>query len=695
MLSQALEASSRTFDRKLVQVYGGDDQAGRAVGLGQGRGWVYRCSLACPKDGRGRCTGCLFVSRLPGQHDRTRGGTGGGPGVFARSDDKQRVLDAGDIVRVVGEQVALKQKGREFVGLCPFHDDHSPSMCVVPHKQIYHCFSCGAGGDVFSFVMNYHKMSFREALEHLAEKFGVTLTPWTPRGGGEATPDAGSSRADLLAANQAASGFFRAILNHPEHGRAARELVERRGLTPAMVDAFQIGAAPDKWDGLALTVASKGLSVESFRAAGLLKARDNAPGLYDAMRHRLIFPIHDQIGRVVGFGGRRINDEDEPKYLNSPESAIFDKSTTLYALHQAAQAVRVTRVAIVTEGYMDAIACHQAGVNNAVATLGTALTTGNARVLKRLCDTVVLLFDGDEAGQRAAERAVEVFFAEPVDVRIATLAPFTDAKDPDELLKRDGGREVFDRVIAGAIDPLELLFRREAGRMEGMGLSARSRAVEEFVGRLLDLGLDRIERVRYQLIVKKLAGVAGVDWDTITGAIADRRGRRRPASVGAAAPVDEVVLARRSVAAEQVLGCVLNDPTLVHALSPEQWSLIDPDRLPEGPAREIAAAVAELCIEEREPGLRAVLSMLDDGPTARAATALAQSVDRLTEGKPDLLRKHFAERLRHAEFEDLARVKAAAAGPSDPQQQAEAIAKLRETRATLGVDRRKLPRPAS
>lgn len=611
------------------------------------------------------------------------------------------MLDASDIVRVIGDCLALKQKGREFVGLCPFHDDHSPSMCVVPHKQIYHCFSCGAGGDVFSFVMNYHKMAFREALEFLAEKFGVTLTPWVPRGGagaGSAESDSGSlSRADLLAANQTAAAYFRAIFNHPEHGRAARELVARRGLSPEMVELFQIGAGADKWDGLLLTIQSKGLDPGAFRAAGLLKARDSGDGHYDALRNRLVFPIHDQIGRVVGFGGRRINDDDEPKYLNSPESSIFDKSTTLYGLYQAAQSIRVGRVAIVTEGYMDAIACHQAGVRNAVATLGTALTAGNARVLKRLCDTVVLLFDGDEAGQRAAERAVEVFFAEPIDVRIATLSAMTDAKDPDELLKREGGREVFDRVIGAAIDPLELLFARVRSNMDGLGLSARSRAVEEFVARLLDLGLERLDRVRYQLIVKRLAGIAQVDWETITGAIADRRGRRSspPSPPGPAQGVEPkgMLVSRRLSTAEQIIGCILNDPSLVYSLRPEQWELIDPGRLPEGSARSVAAAIAEVCIEERDPSLQALLSIIDDEATSRAATALTQEIDRLTGGDRERLHQHFNERLRHAELERASQPERGPAPGPDADGGAAALSRLRESRAMLGADRRRMPRP--
>ncbi|MBY0313217.1 MAG: DNA primase, partial [Phycisphaerales bacterium] len=457
----------------------------------------------------------------------------------AYGDDRQRVLDATDIVQLIREHVALKNKGREYVGLCPFHDDHSPSMYIVPSKQIYHCFSCGAGGNALGFVMNYHRMQFREALEHLAERAGITLTPRPTRrigGGSEGEYGGGDAereldRASLMKSTATACTFFRAILDHPEHGRAAREVIQRRGIAPEMVEQFQIGAAPDKWDGLVITIGSKKLALEAFRAVGLVKARDNGNGFYDGFRNRLMFPIHDQIGRVIGFGGRRINDEDEPKYINSSESALFDKSTTLYGLHQAAQAIRQSGVALVTEGYMDTIACHQAGVKNAVATLGTALTPGNARVLRRLCNEVVLLFDGDEAGQKAAERAVEVFFAEPIDVRIAMLSAHTDAKDPDELLKREGGKSVLETALKAAIDPLELLFARMRAQTAGSGLSARTRAIDDYVSRLVELGLGRVDKLRYQLVIKRLAQIADVDYQTIATMVSERRERLKPRGV--------------------------------------------------------------------------------------------------------------------------------------------------------------------
>jgi DNA primase len=625
-----------------------------------------------------------------------------------QNDDRQRVLDATDIVRLIGDHLALRPKGREFVALCPFHDDHKPSMNVVPHKQMYHCFSCGAGGNAIGFVMNYHKMGFGEALKYLAERAGIELTPWRPRrpeGGGaemaEGDADEGASRSAMLGASATAQSFFRAILSRPD-GDAARATLAKRGVSAEIVELFQIGAAPDKWDGLVLTINHNGIPVDAFRAAGLVKARESGGGYYDAFRNRIMFPIHDQIGRVVGFGGRRINDADEPKYINSAESALFDKSTTLYGLHQAAQAIRKSRTAIITEGYMDTIACHQHGVRNAVATLGTAMTAGNARVLRRLCDTVVLLFDGDEAGQKAAERGVEVFFAEPVDVRIATLSTLTDAKDPDELLKREGGREVFDQVIARATDPLELLFARVRGEIGGGGLSARARIVEDFVARLVDLGLERVDKVRYQLIVKRLSQITEVDWETIAGLISQRRARVRAVAPGAATTNagSEATIAEPKPLGpgELLLGCILNDPALGHALGEGDWELIEPETFQDGNVREVAGTISRLIVDEHSPSLSNVLAAAEESGVQRAATRLATEVERMTEASPDRLSRLWRERLgdaRSARLRDN--------GPTAERESegtaggtlAERIERLRARRIGVGDDPRAVPRPAS
>ena len=221
----------------------------------------------------------------------------------------------------------------------------------------------------------------------------------------------------------------------------------------------------------------------------LIKAKDSG-GHYDALRNRLIFPICDQIGRVIAFGARKINEEDEPKYLNSPETPVFRKSVTLFGINLAARAIKRERTAVVVEGYTDVIACHQAGVEHVVATLGTALTSGHATILRRLCDTVVLLFDGDVAGIKAADRAIEVLLSETIDIRIASLAGFTDAKDPDELLKRESGAEIFAKVIANSTDLIQWRFDRLHAELLGAGAARVTQRMDEEIRKLSDLVLE-------------------------------------------------------------------------------------------------------------------------------------------------------------------------------------------------------------
>ena len=463
-------------------------------------------------------------------------------------DDKIQIQQATDLVQLVGEQVALKPKGREFVGLCPFHDDSKPSMYVSPQKQIYKCFACGAGGDVFTFAMQYHKMSFPEALEHLAQRAGIELRP---RGGGPRHETGPSDRQRIADANDKAQRFFRNILNHPEHGTAGRDYLAARGVSDEMVKDFALGLAPDRWDGLVKTLATKGWATGDFVLAGLIsrrRSRDHAapdPGArnpdpaacYDRFRHRLIFPIHDALGRPIAFGGRVLPDpqetRDDPtrdaKYLNSAESALFDKSSTLYGLHLAKKAIIDTKTAVIVEGYTDVIACHQAGFRNVVATLGTSLTQGHARELRRYAETVALVFDADEAGQKAADRAVEVFLTGELDVKIVVLP---EGRDPADLLGDEDGAERWDAAIQAGSDALTYRMSRLRGSLDAAAsLTARQHGIEQAVDDLVRLGLASTNPVRRSLVIQRLAGVVHMKEDALTELVHQRQKavRRRPA----------------------------------------------------------------------------------------------------------------------------------------------------------------------
>ncbi len=584
------------------------------------------------------------------------------------NDDVRRVKDASDIVRLIGEQIAIKPKGREYVCLCPFHNDHNPSMRVIPSKQIFHCFVCGTGGDVFSFIQKYHRMDFGECLRYLAERAGLTLTPrgmGTSSHGGNGEEGSSLSRRDVLDAAEAGHQFFKLVLKHDVHGLVARELIVKRGITPEMVERFGLGAAPDRFDGLLRYAASKNISIEGLLAAGLLKTRESG-GQYDLLRHRLIFPIHDRAGRVIAFGGRKMRDEDEPKYINSPETKLFNKSATLYALHLAAKSIQTNKTALITEGYMDALACHQGGFTNAVATLGTALTREHAAILRTVCDTVVLLFDGDDAGQRAADRAVPIFFAEPIDVKIATLGAHTDAKDPDELLKREGGAEVFRKVLAKSVDLLEYRFNRVRASLRGAGMATLSKALMEEIDSMVQMGLREVEPIRQQLIIRRLAQLGNLDEATIRRAIPSGRspagGSRMPtredvtqegtsAALSGDAQFAENYAALKLALPEHLLGCLLCHGALWATMGDYEKDLVAPVRIENIILRSLAQCMMDIGENGQYPGLEAVLDSDPSPEVKSAAVALQQRVDVQTESDQTRLIAHWKACIHRAKLD--------------------------------------------
>ena len=529
-------------------------------------------------------------------------------------------------------------------------------MCVIPAKQIFHCFVCGAGGDVFTFIQKYHSMGFRESLEYLAERGNIELTKFKPggneNGGAPFAQSGGIGKKEIMAANDAGQGFFRAILTHPEHGELARSVIEQRGISEEMVEKFGIGASPNRWDGLLMMAKKKGLEVESLVGAGLIKQRDT-DGHYDAMRNRLMFPICDQIGRVVAFGGRIMDPEDTPKYLNSPETQVFRKSTTLYGINHAQRAIKRERTAVIVEGYTDVIACHQAGVEHVVGTLGTALTSGHATVLRRLCDTVVLLFDGDQAGIKAADRAIEVLLGETIDIRIAALAGFTDAKDPDELLKSDGGAEIFAKVIAGSVDLIKWRFDRLRDELDGAGPARVTQRIEEELAKLSDLGLGELTPVRRSLMIRQVARAAKIDESVVTAAIRTGRSQSRgrpvfdhPADIehvgdGSGEFHEDSEVDWKPNPRETLLGCLLYDSNLWLLMSSDERELTRTTAYMSGLSRTVADALQHSAENGTGTGLHAVLDELaaigeETGrslvDSEQRATMLRQYVARDTEG---------------------------------------------------------------
>ncbi|MCM1536885.1 MAG: DNA primase [bacterium] len=349
----------------------------------------------------------------------------------------EEVREKNDIVDVVSGYVRLKKQGNNFFGLCPFHNEKSPSFSVSQGKQMFHCFGCGAGGNVFTFVMQYENYTFPEAIAHLAERAGVTLPEVSYD---EAARERDNRRAQILELNKAAAKFYYYMLRSPQ-GAGGMEYLKNRALSEETINRFGLGCSSKYSDELLKYLHKQGYSDELIREAGLVNY-DEKNGLYDKFWNRVMFPIQDINHRVIGFGGRVMGD-GKPKYLNSPETIVFDKSRNLYGLNHA----RTSRKdhMILCEGYMDVIAMHQAGFTEAVASLGTAFTPGQASLLKRYAKEVLLTYDSDEAGTKAALRAIPILKEAGLTARVIHLEPY---KDPDELIKNLGAEEFQKRIEA-------------------------------------------------------------------------------------------------------------------------------------------------------------------------------------------------------------------------------------------------------
>lgn len=386
-----------------------------------------------------------------------------------RQDTVQRVKEAADIVEIIGEHVSLKRAGVNLKGLCPFHSEKTPSFTVRADRQTYHCFGCGEGGDIFSFMMQYHRMTFAEALKELARRYNVPL----PEDAGSAEELAKAKQREALhAANEKAATLYHEELLHSPQAETARQYLTERGIPAEFINRFRLGYAPEQWDFLTKALAKEKIAPAVATEAGLLVAKDKG-GHYDRFRQRVLFPIIGLTGRVVGFGGRILGD-GAPKYLNSPESPIFDKGRTLFGLYQNREAIRQSRKCIVVEGNFDLLSLVVHGVDNVVAPLGTALTAAHVRTLRGFCDEAFLLFDGDAAGLKAAMRSVPLFLGEQLSAKVVVLP---DNHDPDTFIRAHGPAGL-NTLLATAQSLPEFVFDALA-RQHGLEVEGKSRIVSE------------------------------------------------------------------------------------------------------------------------------------------------------------------------------------------------------------------------
>jgi DNA primase len=541
----------------------------------------------------------------------------------------QTIRDAVRIEDIIGEHIALKRSGKELVGLCPFHNDRRPSMYVSPQKQIFSCFVCASAGDVFRFVQNYHKMTPGEALRYLAGKAGVTLPELPSRKGADTT----TPRQRLYAVNEWAMEHFRQCLLSPA-GAAAMSYLQSRGLTPETITNFRLGLAPDGWTRLTDAATRKGHTREELIQAGLAKARTDG-NVFDVFRNRIIFPICDATGRVVAFGGRVIpvpaprtadaaagvGGEEGPKYLNSAETPIFMKRKALYGLDVARQEMIRTKTAVVVEGYMDVIACHQTGATNVVATLGTSLTAEHARLLGRFIENVVLTFDNDEAGRRAADRALEVFIREPVEVKIAGVP---DGKDPCDYCMSHG-REAFKQVVDQAREALEFQWEILSRAFRATDSLVQKEQAATAMLRMVAMAMHgtTMDVLRRGLFINRVAGLIGISAEDVARSLKKiSAALPQASSAGAAAledhsppgaPIQAEVRDARLRAQQWVIGVLLTDFAL-YAPVRDAMTL---DLFAAGSVRKLAEELMEYvdgAIDLGRCSLGEFVGMLGDGP---------------------------------------------------------------------------------
>ncbi len=413
----------------------------------------------------------------------------------------ETVLDQTDIVALIGEHVRLVKKGQRYTGLCPFHQERTPSFTVSPEKRFFYCFGCGTGGDALKFLMLRENLTFPEALRKLADRVGVKLP--------EVSLDPGAQlrqreREEAWELNKIAAAFYAGQLRE-KVGEPARLYLEKRGIAETVVSKFGLGYAPPQKDALLKLLKERKVSGEEALRYGLAVRLERGE-LIDRFRGRVVFPITDARGRIVGFGGRALDDATQPKYLNSPETPYFNKREFLYALHQARDAIRPAGFAVIVEGYLDAITAHQFGFCNVVASLGTSLTREQARLLLRCTGTVLIAYDNDAAGTAAALRGLDLLQETGLKVRVMNVL---QGKDPDEFL-RTAGREAWEIAVAGAVSLIDFKVLHLAGK--GLDTAAAKMAALQAIIPNLALLPTTVEREEG---IRTVVQLTGLPWDTV------------------------------------------------------------------------------------------------------------------------------------------------------------------------------------
>ncbi len=412
----------------------------------------------------------------------------------------QNIIDdvkhATDVVELISQYVGLKQRGRNFLGLCPFHNEKTPSFTVSPDKQIFYCFGCQAGGDVFSFVRQYEKISYPESIRMLAERVNIVIPQTQSR-----TDEPPSETEAIHFALKLAEQFYFEKLST---STVAKAYLTGRGFDQKTIDTFRIGYSPDGWSEFLDFAKSKSVDLGILERAGLILPKSGGGGYYDRFRQRLMFPIHNPSGRVIGFGGRQLREEENsPKYMNSPEGPVYHKSKTLYGLHQSKETIRRADQIVLVEGYADCVSLHQFGITNVVASSGTALTGDQAQLIKRYTQNVILIYDGDSAGIHAAERGGGILLEAGLNVKIVTLP---GQHDPDSIIRAEGPEAFADMLLHGlAYVDFRIVQWREQNKLDTV--NGKTAAIRE----LIEVFARTKDPIRQSLFVQEISEKLKID----------------------------------------------------------------------------------------------------------------------------------------------------------------------------------------
>ncbi len=564
-----------------------------------------------------------------------------------------QVQQANDIVDVVSEHVSLKRKGREMVGLCPFHDDHRPSMNVNPQKQIFKCFSCGAGGDVFKFVQMRENLTFPQAIERLAERANIKLEPIKRRRPvesetGEEVPHVDPNR--LAKANAWAAEHFVKNLEDEIKGESVREYLAERKISPESIKTWRIGLALGGGDDLLKVAREKKAPLDLLQQAGLLTHNNQ-----DKFVNRLMFAITDVTGRLIAFGGRTL-DETGAKYINSPTTVLFDKSNCLFGLEQSRHTIVSSGTVVVVEGYTDVIMAHQHGCTNVVATLGTSFTSGHGRIMRRYAKKIILVFDSDVAGVEAANRALEVCLSQRIDIKIASVP---EGKDPCDFIL-NCGKEAFEQVLADAVDVLQFKWDRLLEKFaKDDTLTGRKAALEEYLQAIaIGFSAGNISRMDAGLLANRISTIVGLTSKQINKELSTRITRaERSASYNVRSqqdvPAIDLGQGLFAVAQRELLEILLNEPRFYKTIKGKiKAKDFDVPLL-----RQTAQILFEMLKTATDVPLDKLLASVESIELSRCITELAQAGEKKANlesslnAVADIFERHLAER-RAAESAD-------------------------------------------